>query len=121
MERAERALIMAAGFGHRMEPVTRVLPKPLVPVRGQRIIDNQIAALHAAGVYDIVVVTGYLAEQFRGLETQYPGVKLVYNPDYDKGNNITSLYYARRYLDRPVIIMDGDILIRIHGMIYHIV
>jgi len=117
MERAERALIMAAGYGHRMEPVTSRIPKPLVPVHGVRIIDNQIEALHRAGVNDIVVVTGYLAEQFRDLETRYPGVRLVYNPDYSRGNNITSLYYARRFLDRPVIIMDGDILIRSPGVL----
>ena len=112
MERIERALIMAAGLGQRMRPVTLKTPKPLVTVNGERFIDNQMAALHAAGIYDVVMVVGYLAEQFRELENQYPGLKLVLNPDYDKGGNITSMYYARHYLDRPVVIMDGDILIR---------
>ncbi len=112
MEHIERALIMAAGLGQRMRPVTLKTPKPLVPVNGERFIDNQMAALRAAGIYDVVMVVGYLAEQFRELEDQYPGLKLVLNPDYDKGGNITSMYYARHYLDRPVVIMDGDILIR---------
>ncbi len=112
MECIERALIMAAGLGQRMRPVTLKTPKPLVTVNGERFIDNQMAALHAAGIYDVVMVVGYLAEQFRELEDQYPGLKLVLNPDYDKGGNITSMYYARHYLDRPVVIMDGDILIR---------
>ena len=112
MEHIERAIIMAAGLGKRMRPVTLETPKPLVSVNGERFVDNQIAALHAAGIYDIVLVVGHLADCFLGLETQYPGVKLVYNPDYNKGNNITSMYHARHCLDRPVVILDGDILIR---------
>ncbi len=111
MERAQRALIMAAGFGQRMLPVTRKVPKPLVAVRGVRFIDNQIEALHRIGITDIVVVIGHLKEQFYGLPDQYPGVRLVENPDYDQGNNITSMYYARAYLDRPLLVLDGDILI----------
>ena len=112
MDQIKRALIMAAGIGERMHPVTLDTPKPLVSVRGVRFLDSQITALHARGIEDIVVVTGYLAEQFQDLERRYPGVKLVFNPDFDKGNNIASLYHARQYLDRAVVIMDGDILIR---------
>ena len=112
MDRIKRALIMAAGLGERMRPVTLHTPKPLVPVCGVRFLDSQIAALHARGIEDIVVVTGYLAEQFLDLEDRYPGLRLVFNPDYNRGNNIASLYHARQYLDRAAVIMDGDILIR---------
>ena len=111
MTRAKRAIIMAAGYGSRMRPVTDAVPKPLIPVRGVRILDTQIAALHENGIYEIYVVTGHLRECFRGLEAQYPGVKVLHNPDYEKGNNITSMYYARACLDACVI-LDGDILIR---------
>ena len=112
MDQIKRALIMAAGIGERMRPVTLDTPKPLVSVHGVRFLDSEIAALHTVGIEDIVVVTGHLAEQFQDLETRYPGVRLVFNPDYNKGNNITSLYRARHYLDRAAVIMDGDILIR---------
>ena len=111
MERAKRALIMAAGYGERMHLITEHTPKTLVSVRGQRILDNQIAALHEYGIYDIYIVVGYLKECFAGVEQQYPGVKLIHNPDYALGNNITSMYYARDYLDGPCVIMDADIII----------
>lgn len=110
MTKANRAIILAAGYGHRMRPVTDHTPKALVSVGGTRIIDNQIAALHQAGIQDIYIVVGYQKEQFASLPAQYPGVHLIENPDYHTGNNISSLYYARDYLD-ACIIMDSDILI----------
>ena len=111
MERADRAIIMAAGLGERMRPVTLTVPKPLVKVHGVRFLDNQIETLHRWGIRDIFVVTGHLGDRFAGLEEKYPGVRLIRNPDYHRGNNITSMYYAREHLG-PCVIMDGDILIR---------
>lgn len=111
MSRAKRALIMAAGFGHRMMPLTLTVPKPLVAVNGVRMIEGQIGVLHENGIEEIIIVTGHLAEQFNYLPEKYPGVKLIHNPDYAAGNNITSLYYAREYLG-ACLIMDGDIIIR---------
>lgn len=102
-----RAIIMAAGKGSRLAPVTDTIPKPLVRVNGQRMIDTCIRALHDNGIYEIYVVIGYLKEQFYGLEEQYPGLKLIENPYYDTCNNISSLYVARAHLE-DVIILDGD-------------
>lgn len=109
MTKAKRAIILSAGYGNRMHPVTFHTPKALVPINGTRIIDNQIKTLHKSGIYEIYIVVGYLKEQFQSLETQYPGVHLIENPDYATGNNISSLYYAREYLDACVI-LDSDIL-----------
>ncbi len=106
----KRAIIMAAGKGERMHPVTLTTPKPLVRVNGVRMIDTVIGALHENGIYEIVVVVGYLKEKFQVLEEEYPGVKLVENPYYDTCNNISSLYVARKYL-KDAIIMDGDQMI----------
>ena len=111
MNTAKKAFIMAAGFGSRLRPATLHTPKPLVRVNGVRIIDTAIRALHENGIYEIYVVTGYLAECFAGLEREYPGVRVLYNPDYAAGNSITSLYHAREHLGACVI-MDGDIIIR---------
>lgn len=110
MTKANRAIILAAGYGNRMHPITEKTPKALVSVGGTRIIDNQIAALHSVGIYEIYIVVGYKKEQFISLTTQYPGVHLIENPDYATGNNISSLYYARDVLDACVI-LDSDILI----------
>jgi len=110
MYKVERAIIMAAGLGKRMQPVTLTTPKPLVRVGEQRMIDSVIKGLHSNGIYEIAIVVGYLKEQFSGLEEEYPGVKLIENPRYMECNNISSLYYAREYL-KNVIILDGDQII----------
>lgn len=108
--RVQRAIILAAGTGNRMRPVTLTTPKPLVPVNGVRMIDTVIAGLHQNGIREIYVVVGYLREKFRGLEEQYPGLRLIENPYYDTCNNISSLYMAREYL-ADSIILDGDQMI----------
>ncbi len=101
---------MAAGKGKRLRPVTLKTPKPLVEVNGTRIIDTIIRGLHANGIYDIYIVTGYMKEKFANLESEYPGVKLIYNEFYDTSNNISSLYAAREYIPNSII-LDGDQII----------
>ena len=111
MHRIERAIIMAAGFGSRMKPVTLTTPKPLIKVNGKRMIDTIIQALHQNGITEIYVVVGYLKEQFLVLEQEYPGLKLIENPYYNTCNNISSLYVARNYIQNAII-LDGDQIIR---------
>lgn len=110
MHQVKRAIIMAAGTGNRMQPVTLYTPKPLVKVNGVRMIDTVIKGLHANGIYEIYVVVGYLKEQFKCLEEEYQGLKLIENPYYDTCNNISSLYVAREHLE-DVMILDGDQII----------
>lgn len=102
----KRAIILAAGKGNRMRPITDNIPKPLIKVNGVRMIDTAIHALKENGIDDIYVVVGYLKEKFKVLE----GVKLIENPYYDRCNNISSLYVARNYIE-DAIIMDGDQMI----------
>ncbi len=111
MNQAKRAIIMAAGLGNRMRPITNTIPKPLVQVQGHRMIDTILSALHQNGIWEIYVVVGHLKEAFASLPAENPGLTLIENPDYLTCNNISSLYYAREHLE-DVVILDGDQLIR---------
>lgn len=105
----KRAIIMAAGIGKRMQPLTFETPKPLVKVNGVRIIDTVVNGLRANGINEIYVVVGHLKEQFFewGKENE---IQIIENPYYDTCNNITSLYVAREQLG-DCIILDGDQII----------
>ncbi len=110
MNIVKRAIIMAAGMGNRMKPLTLVAPKPLVKVNGVRMIDTIIDALQENDIMEIYVVVGYLKEKFQILREKYPSIHLIDNPYYAQCNNISSLYVAREYLG-DCVILDGDQMI----------
>lgn len=84
------AIIMAAGTASRFVPLSEEIPKGLLSVRGEILIERQIKQLRAAGVEVITVVLGYKAEMFQYLADKF-GVKLVYNEDYARYNNTSSM------------------------------
>lgn len=110
MEEIKRAIIVAAGEGSRLRPVTLTTPKPLVSVNGTRMIDTSISALKANGIHEIIIVCGYKCEQFFEAYKDDPEVKVIENSHYLEGNNITSLYAARDYLPGSFV-LEGDIII----------
>ena len=118
--RAKRAVFIAAGFGSRLVPVTLDMPKPLVPVHGKRLIDGLIDAVFAAGIEDIVIVRGYMAEKFDVLKEKYPMLRFVENPGYAEANNILSALCVKNELQNSYI-FDADLLIRNPAVItrYH--
>ncbi len=110
MYKVKRAIIMAAGIGERLQPVTLTTPKPLIKVNGVRMIDTIIDGLYSNGINEIHVVIGYLKDKFLELKEKYPNIDFIYNPYYNTCNNISSLYVARQYIN-DVIILDGDQII----------
>ncbi len=86
----KKAIILAAGLGMRMVPINTEVPKALLTVKGETLIERLIHQLHEVNVYDITVVVGFMKEEFEFLIDEYK-VKLVCNMDYAKKNNLHSL------------------------------
>ena len=108
--RVKRIVFLAAGFGSRMVPITLNTPKPLVRVKGQRIIDSLIDAAIGAGIEEIYIVRGYLAEQFDQLLYKYPMIKFIENLNYNEANNILSAVCARDFL-KNAYVCEADLLL----------
>ncbi len=101
--RAKRAVFIAAGFGSRLAPITLNTPKPLVRVKGTRIIDTLLDACLKADITEIYIVRGYLAEQFDQLLYKYPMIKFLENPVYNEANNISSGMIAKNLLSNAYV------------------
>lgn len=105
--RVDNAIILAAGFGSRFVPLTYETPKGLLEVRGERMIERQIEQLIDMSITDITIVVGYLKEKFEYLIDKY-GVKLIYNPEYDTKNNLSTVYHVRHLLKNTYILSSDN-------------
>jgi choline kinase len=109
-----KAVILSAGQGKRLLPLTAMRPKCLVPIAGRTILEWQIMALAANGVRDIVAVTGFgedaVQQVIDGLDV--PGVRLrtLFNPFYPVSDNLASCYVARDEMTGDFLLLNGDTL-----------
>ncbi len=105
-------MILAAGRGERMRPLTDTCPKPLLPVGNKRLIEYHIDALTAAGVESIVINVAYLGEQIQhylGDGSRY-GVKILYSPEAEALETGGGIFKALPLLgDDPFILVNGDV------------
>ncbi len=114
--KVERAIFIAAGFGSRLLPITLNTPKPLIKVNGKRIIETVLDAVLKAGINEIYIVRGYLADSFDVLLKKYPMIKFVENPQYNTANNISSairvkdLYKNAYVFDADLILYNNDLI-----------
>ena len=108
----EDAIVLSAGQGSRLLPVTASLPKCLIEVGGKTLLERQLAALAAAGLKRALVVTGYRHEQVdeavRG--TQPLAVETRFNPFWAVASSIGSVWIARDRLRTPFCLVNGDTL-----------
>lgn len=104
MNKVNNAIIMAAGLGSRLRPLTYETPKPLIEVKGIRIIDTIIDALYTNGIDNIYIIRGYKAQAFDVLLNKYPKLKMLNNLCYDQGNNILSATLAGTLLSNAFVL-----------------
>jgi choline kinase len=109
-----KGLVLAAGPGRRLHPLTEALPKTLLPLSdGQTILDLALANLRAAGLADVIVVTGFAADRVEELAPELErrhGVRLelVFNERAEEWNNAYSLWLAREAFADGVLLVNGD-------------
>ena len=108
--RVKRAIFIAAGFGSRLVPISLNTPKPLVRVKGVRIIDTLLDAVSSAGIEEMIIVRGYLGEQFDQLKYKYPNIQFLENPLYNESNNISSMMCAR-FLLQNAYVLESDLIL----------
>ena len=105
------AVIVSAGRGSRLLPLTEAMPKCLVPVGGRAILDHQLDALAEAGVGQAIVVAGYRADQVEAhLARRRGGVeaRMIFNPFWDAASSIASVWAAHAHVAGPFLLMNGD-------------
>ncbi len=103
-----RALILAAGQGTRLRPLTDDKPKCLVPLVGKSLLMRQVATLNEMGVSEIMVATGYRSDQIESL-----GLATCHNPRFESTNMVESLFAARDFISR-----EGDLIIAYGDIVY---
>ena len=103
-------IILCAGLGTRLTPITLNKPKPLLEIRGKSILENTILHLHSANITDIIVVCGYKAELFAPLAKKL-NFKQVIFPHFATKNSVASLKFVSDFITKGTLILNGDLFI----------
>jgi L-glutamine-phosphate cytidylyltransferase len=107
-----RAIIIAAGKGTRLFPLTKNTPKSLIEVgNGITMLESQLHSLKENGVKDVTIIIGYKAEQIEAKIKKYSNdfnINTVYNPFYETSNNLVSVWMAKHFMQEDFITINGD-------------
>ncbi len=104
-----KAIIVAAGKGNRLYPLTKDIPKPLLKInKNETILEHQLKNLTNCGISEIVMVTGYHANKVE--ELGGPDIRYVYNPFYEITNSLASLWFARNEMDDDFVYLHADVV-----------
>ena len=107
-----KALILAAGFGKRLRPITNTIPKSMVTVNGTPLLCNALNNVTALGISEIGIVVGHMADYIRDqIGDEWNGVPVRYfeNERYLTTNNVVSLYKAAEFCDDDMLMLECDI------------
>jgi len=106
-----KAILLSAGQGRRLLPLTETTPKCMLKIHGQSVLDWQLCELAKCGIDDVTVVVGFCAEHVEQLvETQsiIPHMRTVYNPFFGIADNLVTCWVARTEMDEDFILLNGD-------------
>lgn len=106
-----KAIILSAGKGSRLLPLTEDRPKCLIAFSGKSLLEWQLDALAANGITDMVVVTGFRDDLVDEVAARRAGVRTLFNPFYHVADNLGSVWLARSEFDRDTLLLNGDTLI----------
>ena len=114
MLNVKKAVILAAGMGLRLQPITHYLPKCLVEVNGRSLLTRAINALESQGFDEVIVVTGFKNEMIEAAIKKMDvsiRIKTVHNEIYDSTNNIYSLWLVNDVVNEPFLLMESDLIL----------
>ena len=107
----DKAILLSAGKGSRLLPLTAERPKCLVEISGRTILEWQLDVLAGGGIAEVIVVTGFGDDLVERVVAQRAGVRTLFNPFYHVADNLGSVWLARHELDRDTLLLNGDTLV----------
>jgi len=107
-----KAIILSAGQGRRLLPLTEATPKCALPVAGRTLLEWQLNEIARCAVDDVVVVTGFGADRVDAIAgaARAPRVRTLYNPFYSLSDNLGTCWVASREMEEPFVLINGDTL-----------
>lgn len=113
----DKAIILAAGVGKRLQPYYPALPKTLINIRKRTVLERMITQLESCRIKEIILVTGFCHEKLdqfieKNLRNKFSDLsfKLIFNPDYANKNNIYSFWMAREEMKNGFVLINSDVL-----------
>lgn len=114
MNKVKKAVILAAGMGLRLQPITNSLPKCLVEINGESLLQRTIHALEKHGFEEVIIVTGFKHEMIEKAVKELDSpilIKTIHNEIYHSTNNIYSLWLVKDAIHEPFALLESDIIV----------